>query len=94
MDQVQDFVAAGRGRRNPQNPAWFTINLTVAYALLIIEDTISSTYREVEISSKSRMWKEAMLEEMNSLRRNVRTTQEREGYWLQVGACYESRISR
>jgi len=41
--------------------------MIMAYALLlIIEDAISSTYKEAEISYESEMWKEAMLEEMNS----------------------------
>jgi len=55
MGQVQNSVAAGRGRRNPQKPAWLTINIIVVYALSIIEDVISSTYIEVEISSESEM---------------------------------------
>ena len=44
--------------------------MIVAYALSVIEDTILSTFREVEISSKSEMLKESMLEEMNSLQKN------------------------
>ena len=50
--------------------AWLTTIMIVSYALLVIEDAFPSTYREAEISSKSEMWKEAMLEEMNSLHKN------------------------
>jgi len=70
MVQVQDYVAAGRGRRNSQKSAGLTINMTVAYALSLIEDAISSTYKEVEISSEFEMWKEVMLEEMNYFQKN------------------------
>ena len=70
MDQVQDYVAAGRGRRNPQKPAWLTTNMIVTYALLVIEDAIPSIYRELEINPESELWKEAMLEEINSLHKN------------------------
>lgn len=42
--------------------------MIVACALsLIIENAISSTYKEAEISYESEMWKEAMLEEMRIL---------------------------
>jgi len=41
--------------------------MIVAYALSVIEDAIPSTYREPEIGSESEMWKEAILEEMDSL---------------------------
>ena len=68
MGQVSDSVAVGRGRRNSQKLIWLTTNMIMAYALLlIIEDAISSTYKEAEISYKSEMWKEAMLEEMRIL---------------------------
>ena len=40
------------------------------YALPIIEEAIMSTYRKVEISSESKMWKDAMVEEMSSLYKN------------------------
>ena len=42
----------------------------MAYALLVIEDVIPFTYGEAKISFESEMWKEAMLEEMNSLHKN------------------------
>jgi len=70
MVQVQDYVAAGRGRRNSQKSAGLTINMTVAYALSLIEDAISSTYKEVEISSEFEMWKEVILEGMNYFQKN------------------------
>ena len=41
--------------------------MIVAYALLVIEEAIMSTYREAEISLESKMWKDTMMEEMNSL---------------------------
>ena len=44
--------------------------MIMAYVLPVIEDAIPSTYREVEISYKSEMRKEVMLEEMNSLYKN------------------------
>jgi len=44
--------------------------MIVAYALSVIEEAIMSTYRETEISSKSKMWKNAMMKEMSSLHKN------------------------
>ena len=44
--------------------------MIVAYALPVIEEAIPSTFREAEISSESKMWKEAMNEEMKSLYKN------------------------
>ena len=44
--------------------------MIVAYALPVIEEAIPSTYREAEISSESKMWKDAMVEEMSSLYNN------------------------
>jgi len=40
------------------------------YALLVVKEVISSTYREAEIGSESKMWKDAMEEEMSSLHKN------------------------
>ena len=70
MGQVRDFIAVRRERRNPQKPASLTMNKFVAYALSLIEDEIPSTYKKVEISFESEMWKDIMLEEMNSLHKN------------------------
>jgi len=53
MNQVQDSVAAGRGKRNPQKREWLTTDMILAYALSVIEDAIPSTYREAEISYES-----------------------------------------
>jgi len=44
--------------------------MIVAYALLVIEEAISSIYRKAEISSKFKMWKDAMMEGMNSPHKN------------------------
>ena len=44
--------------------------MIVAYAFPVIEETISSTFREAEISSEFKMWKNAMMEEMSSLHKN------------------------
>jgi len=44
--------------------------MIVAYALPVVEETIPSTYREAKISSESKMWKDAMMEEMSSLHKN------------------------
>jgi len=44
--------------------------MIVAYTLLIVEEAISSTYRETEISLESKMWRGVMMEEMNSLHKN------------------------
>jgi len=41
--------------------------MIVAYALPVVEEAISSTYKEAEISSESKMWKDVMVEEMSSL---------------------------
>jgi len=39
----------------------------MAYAFPVIKEAIPSTYKEAEISSESKMWKDAMIEEMSSL---------------------------
>ena len=44
--------------------------MIVAYALSVVEETIPSTYRKAEICSKSKMWKDAIVEEMSSLYKN------------------------
>ena len=44
--------------------------MIVAYALSVIEEAISSTYRKSEISSENKMLKDAMMEEMSSLHKN------------------------
>ena len=44
--------------------------MIVAYALPVVEEAIPSAYKKVEISSKFKMWKDAMMEEMNSLHKN------------------------
>ena len=49
---------------------WLTTDMVVAYALPVVEEAIPSTYREAEISLESKIWKDAMKEEMNSLYKN------------------------
>jgi len=44
--------------------------MIVTSALSVIEEAISSTYREVEISSEFKIWKDNMMEEMSSLHKN------------------------
>ena len=44
--------------------------MNVAYALTIVEEAIPYTYKKTEISSESKMWKDAMIEEMSSLYKN------------------------
>ena len=44
--------------------------MIVAYALSVIEDVIPSIYKKTEISSESKMWKDVMMKEMNSLNKN------------------------
>ena len=52
---VQESIAVGRTRRNPRKPGWLTTNMIMAYALPVIEEAISSTYREAKISSESKI---------------------------------------
>ena len=70
MDQVQDSITAGRTRRNPRKLAWLTLDMIVVSALPVIEKSIPSTYKKAQISSESEMYKNAILEEMKSLRQN------------------------
>ena len=44
--------------------------MIVVYALPVIEKAIPSTHRKTKISSESKMWKNAMMEEMSSLYKN------------------------
>ena len=55
MAYIQESFTVGRARRNLRKPSWLTTNMIVAYALSVIEKAISSSYREEEISSKSKM---------------------------------------
>ena len=70
MDDIQDSITVGRTRINPHKLNWLTTNMIVAFTFLIIEEAISSTYREAEINSESKMWKGAMMKEINSLHKN------------------------
>jgi len=44
--------------------------MIMIYALPVNKNAILFTYRKAEIRSESEIWKEAMLEEMNSLHKN------------------------
>ena len=44
--------------------------MIMAYAIPVVEETIPSTYREAEIRSESKMWKDAMEEEISSQHKN------------------------
>jgi len=70
MGNVSESSAVRRPRRSPRKPSWLTTDMVVAYASPVVEEAIPSTYREVEISLESKMWKDAMEEEMNSLYKN------------------------
>ena len=54
MGDVHESIAVGRTRRNSRKCSWLTTDMIVAYALIVIEEAILSTYREAEISSESR----------------------------------------
>jgi len=51
-------------------PNWLNTNMIVVYTLPIVKDVIPSTYKGAEISSEFKMWKDAMMEEMNFLYKN------------------------
>jgi len=70
MGNVEESIAGGRTRRNSRKPSWLTTNMIVTYAIPVIEKAIPSTYREAEISSEFKMWKDVMMEEMSSLHKN------------------------
>ena len=61
-------IAVRRSKREIQKPARY-VNV-VAYALPIVEEDISSTYKEAMCTSESGEWKKAMDEEMQSLQKN------------------------
>jgi len=50
MSNVQESIAVGRTQRNSRKPGGLTTNMIVAYALPVVEKTISSAYRKAEIS--------------------------------------------
>jgi len=70
VGNVQEFIAVEKTRRNPRKPSWLTTNMIVAYAFPITEEAIPSAYRWVEISLESKMYEDAMMEEMSSLHKN------------------------
>ena len=70
MGNVHESSVVRKPRRNTRKPSWLTTDMVVAYALPVVDEAIPSTYRKAEISSESKMWKDAMEEEMNSLYKN------------------------
>ena len=58
MGEVPDSTAVERPRRTTRKPGWLTTDMVVAYALSVVKEAIPSTFREAEISSESKMWKE------------------------------------
>jgi len=44
--------------------------MIVSYALSVIEEANPSTYKEAKISLEFKIWKDAMMEEMNYLHKN------------------------
>ena len=52
-------------------PNWLTTDMIVAYALPIVEEVIPSIYREAEISSMYKMWKNVMVKEMSFFTRTT-----------------------
>jgi len=61
MSDVQESIAVERTRKNSHKPTRLTTNMIVTYALLVIEEAISFTYKKVEMSSEFNMWKDAMM---------------------------------
>jgi len=43
MGDVHESIIVGRTRRNSRKPIWLTIDMIVTYALLVIEESLSST---------------------------------------------------
>ena len=70
MGNVHESIAIERTKRNSRKPGWLTTDMIVAYAFPVVEEAIMFTYREAEISSESKMWKDAMVEEISSLYKN------------------------
>ena len=69
--QVQDFIATHKPKRTIRKPARF-FDMVVADALPveIVEDSVPSTFKEAELSFESELWKNAMVEEIESLHMN------------------------
>jgi len=69
--QVPDSMVAHKPKRNIRKPTRF-LDMVVAYALPVevMEDSVPSTFREVELSSEFELWRKAMVEEIESLHVN------------------------
>jgi len=69
--QVHDSIVAHKPKKTIRKLTLFSY-MVVTYALSVevVEDSVLTTYREAELSSESEMWKNAMLEEIESLYKN------------------------
>ena len=69
--QVPNSITAHKPKRNIRKHAHFS-NMVVAYALPVevVEDSVPSIFRKVELSSESELWRKAMVEEIESLHVN------------------------
>ena len=52
---VHESIVAGRTKSNPPMPSWLTTDMIVVYAFPVVKEAITSTYKEAEISSESKM---------------------------------------
>ena len=48
MGDVHESIVVGRTSRNSRMPTWLTTDMIVAYALPVVEEVISSTYRKLK----------------------------------------------
>jgi len=55
LEEPKEIHCSWNNQKNPRKPNWLTIYMIVAYALPIVEEAVSSTYREAEISSEFKM---------------------------------------
>ena len=69
--QVSDSIATHKPKRSIRKPALFS-DMVVAYALPVevMEDSVPSTFREAELSSEFELWRNAMMEEIESFHVN------------------------
>jgi len=98
--QVPDSIATRKPKRNIRKSAHFS-DIIVVYALSVevVEDSVSSTFREVKLSSESELWRKAMVEEIESLHVNdtwelVELPKEKKITRCKWVLCNERRISR
>jgi len=69
--QVSNSIVAHKPKRNKWKPARF-FDMIVAYALQVetVKDSVPSTFREVELTSESELWRKVVVEEIESLHVN------------------------